>query len=70
MVRLQQGLMLAGAWECWGAATREQGTAQVTPETRKALIPHAGAKAKDSKRQSVAGKSLSIKDRNPAAPSE
>jgi len=46
-----------------------QGTVQVTPETHQRLAPHVDSKAK-GRLQKVAGKSLSIKDRTPASPSQ
>jgi hypothetical protein len=70
IVRLAQGLMLAGAPGVVGCGEPHQGTVQVATEARKELTPHAGTNAKDRQRQSIAGKSFNIKDRNKAASSE
>ena len=69
LVRLAQGLMLAGALGTLGCGAPDQGTVKVPAETRKELTPHAGPQAKDRKKQSIAGTSFNIKDRNRAATS-
>jgi len=61
---------MAGAVAAGGCGEPGQGSAKVAPETRQQLAPHVDPNAKGRKLQPVAGKSFSIKDRAPAAPTK
>jgi hypothetical protein len=63
---IAMGPMLAGVLGVTGCDSPQQGTVQVTPETRKELLPQAGGGSKDGKGPAGPGKSFSIKDRNRA----
>jgi len=69
LARLTRGPVLVGAMGTADCGEPGQGTVQVTPETHQRLAPHVDSKAK-GRLQKVAGKSLSIKDRTPASPSQ
>jgi hypothetical protein len=70
LARIGAGLVLVGASVAAGCGGSAEGTAKVTPEERKQILPHAGEGSKKGKNPATPGKSFSIKDRNkaPASP--